>query len=309
MESLQRLRVLAELAKRGSFSAAADALNYTQPAVSKQIAALERETGTQLVVRGIRPVRFTDAGDALARHAQTVLEQLAAASAELEAIAALEAGRLRLGTFSSAGATLVVQAIAEFHNKHPGVEVTIVEAGPEPLAQAVRAGELDIVVAYDYPMIGLTLDDGLDAHHLLDDPADLLVHHTHRLADRKTATFADLRDERWLFPILGPDVPTQKLLTANCVATGYEPNIVFQINDCEMTQALVAAGMGISLLPRLAIHPIHPGVRVITLKGTHIRRVLALRLPEAHTPTSDAFLTLLGKYAAAYPHLTAPARA
>jgi DNA-binding transcriptional LysR family regulator len=309
MESLPRLRVLAELAKRGSFSAAAEALNYTQPAVSKQIAALERETGTQLVVRGVRPVRFTDAGEALARHAQTVFEQLAAASAELEAIAALQAGRLRLGTFSSAGATLVVQALAEFHDQHPGVEVTIVEASPEPLAQAVRAGELDLVVVYDYPMIGQTLDDGLNAHHLLDDPADLLVHDGHRLANRKTATFADLRDERWLFPILGPDVPPQKLLTANCAAAGYEPNIAFQINDCEMTQALVAAGMGISLLPRLAIHPIHPGVRVIPLKGTHVRRVLALRLSEAHTPASDAFLTLLGKYAAAYPHLAAPARA
>jgi DNA-binding transcriptional LysR family regulator len=308
MESLQRLRVLAELARRGSFSAAAEALNYTQPAVSKQIAALERETGTELVVRGVRPVKFTDAGGALARHAQTVIEQLAAAAAELEAINALQTGRLRLGTFSSAGATLVVQALAEFHDQHAGIEVTIVEAGPEPAAQAVRSGELDLAVVYDYPMIGVTLDDGLNAHHLLDDAADLLVHDKHRLANRKSVTFAELRDERWLFPILRPEVPTQKLLTANCAAAGYEPNIVFRINDCEMTQALVAAGMGISLLPRLAIHPIHPGVRVVPLKDTHVRRVLAVRLNQSRTPASDAFLALLVKYAAAYPQLSAPAR-
>ena len=308
MESLARLRVLAAVAQRGSFSAAADALNYTQPAVSKQIAALEREVGTQLVVRGARPIRFTDAGEALARHAHAVIEQLAAASAELDAIASLETGRLRIGTFSSAGATLVVQALVEFDDLHPGVDVTVLEAGPDGLTHAVRAGELDLAVVYDYPMIGLTLDDGLDAHHLLDDPADLLVHDQHRLAGRRRATFADLRNERWLFPILGPDVPPQKLLTANCAAAGFEPNIVFQINDCEMTQALVAAGMGISLLPRLALHPIHPGVTVLPLKNTHVRRVLALRLEETRTPASDAFLTLLRKYAAAYPQLTAPAR-
>lgn len=308
MESLVRLRVLAELAKRGSFSAAADALSYTQPAISKQIAALERETGTQLVVRGIRPLKLTDAGEALARHAQNVIQQLAAATAELDAIAALETGRLRIGTFSSAGATLVVPALVEFDDLHPGIDVTVLEAGPDPLTRAVRAGEIDLAVVYDYPMIGLTLDDGLDAQHLLDDPADLLVHHTHRLANRKRATFADLRHERWLFPILGAEVPTQKLLTANCAAAGFEPNIVFQINDCEMTQALVAAGMGISLLPRLAVHPIHPGVKVIPLKGTHVRRVLALRLEETRKPASNAFLALLEKYVAAYPQLTAPAR-
>src|ERR671923_2307411 len=106
MLSPTRLRVLAELAERGSFSAAADALDYTQSAVSKQVAALEREVGTQLVVREVRPVRLTAAGEALVRYARGVFERLAAAEAELGAIAALQAGRLRLGTFSSAGATL-----------------------------------------------------------------------------------------------------------------------------------------------------------------------------------------------------------
>jgi DNA-binding transcriptional LysR family regulator len=309
MDSLQRLKVFSELAQRGSFSAAAMALNYTQPAVSKQIAALEREVGRQLVIRGTRPVRFTDAGDALARHARAVIEQLAAAEAELDAIAALESGRLRLGTFSSAGATLVVQALAEFRRRHPGVHVTLLEGGPESLVNAVRAGDLDLAVVYDYPMIGLALDEGLEGHQLLDDPADLLVDDNHRLAKRKRVRFSDLRDERWLFPILGPEVPTMKLLTANCAAAGFEPNIVFRVDDCEMTQALVAAGMGVSLLPRLAIHPVHPGVTVLPLEGAHVRRVLSLRIQEARTLASDEFLKLLDKYAAAYPRLSAPARA
>jgi DNA-binding transcriptional LysR family regulator len=301
--------VLSELSQRGSFSATAAALSYTQPAVSKQIAALERELGTQLVIRGTRPIRFTDAGEALARHARAVIEQVAAANAELEAIAALESGRLRLGSFSSAGATLVVQALAEFRARHPGVHVTLLEGGPESLTNAVRSGDLDLAVVYDYPTIGLTLDEGLEGQHLLDDPADLLVQDEHRLAKRRRARFTDLRDERWLFPILGPEVPTMKLLTANCAAAGFEPNIVFRVNDCEMTQALVAAGMGVSLLPRLAIHPIHPRVKVLPLEGTHVRRVLSLRMKEARTLASDEFLRLLSKYAKAYPQLSEPARA
>src|SRR5436305_690580 len=124
MDSVQRLRVLTELANRGSFSAAADALSYSQPAVSKQIAALEREVGTALVIRGVRPLRLTDAGEALVAHARAIVERVAAATAELGAIAALEAGRLRLGTFWSAGTTLVVQALAEFRQRNPGVNVT-----------------------------------------------------------------------------------------------------------------------------------------------------------------------------------------
>src|SRR6266508_872509 len=125
MWSLTRLRLLCELAERGSFSGAAEALDYTQSAVSKQVAALEREVGTQLVVREVRPVRLTPAGEALVRHAQTVLRGLAAAEAELEAIAALETGRVRIGTYSSVGATLVVQAVAAFRKRHPGVKLTL----------------------------------------------------------------------------------------------------------------------------------------------------------------------------------------
>jgi DNA-binding transcriptional LysR family regulator len=308
MDSLQRLRVLVELAGRGSFSAAADALSYSQPAVSKQIAALEREVGTALVMRGVRPLRLTDAGEALVAHARAIGERVAAATAELDAIAALEAGRLRLGTFWSAGTTLVVQALAEFREHHPGVNLTLLEAGPESLSQAVRAGKLDLVVAYDYPSISYTLDEGLDSHHLVDDPSDLLIHRDHPLARRRTVTFADLRDEPWLLPTFGPEVPAQKLITAACANAGFEPNVIFQVNDCEMTKALVAANVGVALLPRLAIHPAHPQVASRPLKDGYRRRVLALRLEEARTPASDAFVALLRKYARAYPRLSSPAR-
>lgn len=308
MLSPTRLRVLAELAQRGSFTAAADALDYTQSAVSKQVAALEREVGTQLVVREVRPVRLTATGEALVRHARTVLEGLAAAEAEVEAIAALETGRLRVGTYSSVGATLVVQAVAAFRQRYPDVRITLLEASRDKLVQDVRAGDLDVAAVFDFPALGVTVDDGLESRQLLDEPHELLLHPDHRLARKKTVTMADLRDEDWLFPTLGPDSPTQKLFTAACAAAGYEPTIVFRVNDCEMFQGLVAAGVGIGFLPRLALHPVHPGVVIKPVAEAPSRRILAVALPGMRSAASDAFLALLDEYAAAYPELRGPAR-
>src|ERR1700756_2270325 len=131
MLDVRRLRVLKEVAEQGSFSAAADSLSYTQSAVSQQVAALERETGTQLVQRNARGVRLTEAGAALVCHADAIIARLAAAEAELEAIAGLRGGRLRLATFPTAGATLVALAVAEFSRRHPGVELTLCDAEPE----------------------------------------------------------------------------------------------------------------------------------------------------------------------------------
>jgi DNA-binding transcriptional LysR family regulator len=309
MLSFTRLRVLSELADRGSFSGAADALDYTQSAVSKQVAALEREVGTRLVVREVRPVRLTPAGEALARHAQTVLEGLAAAEAELEAIAALRTGRVRVGTYSSVGATLVVQAVAAFRKRNPGVELTLLEAGRDQLVHDVRAGNLDLAAVFDFPALGLRVDDGLEARRLLEEPHDLVLHPEHRLARRRKVAMADLRDEDWLFPTLGPDSPTQKLFTAACAAAGYEPRIVFRVNDCEMFQALVAAGVGIGFLPRLALHPVHPHVVIKPVAAAPRRRILAVSLPGVRSVASQAFLGLLEGYAAASPKLQEPARA
>lgn len=309
MLSPTRLRVLAELANCGSFSAAADALDYTQSAVSKQVAALEREVGAQLVVREVRPVRLTPAGEALAQHARAVLERLAAAEAELAAIAALETGRLRVGTYSSAGATLVVQAVAAFRQRHPGVKLSLVEAGRDKLVHEVRSGDLDVAAVFDFPALGLTVDEGLESRHLLDEPHDLLLPPTHPLAQKKTIAIADLRGEDWLFPVLAPDSPTQKLFMAACAGAGYEPRIVFRVNDCEMHQALVAAGVGVGFLPRLALHPVHPGVVVKPVAEAPNRRILAITLPGIRNNATQVFLELLEEYAAAYPTLQAPARA
>ena len=132
MLDVRRMRVLREVAQRGSFSAAADSLAYTQSAVSQQIAALEREAGTRLVERNARGVRLTDAGRALVEHADAILARLADAEAELEAIAGLRGGRLRMAAFPSAGATIMPEAIARFRDRHPAVELSLEPADPDP---------------------------------------------------------------------------------------------------------------------------------------------------------------------------------
>src|ERR687893_1699053 len=130
MLDVRRMRVLREVAARGSFSAAADALAYTQSAVSQQMAALEREAGTRLVERSARGVRLTEAGRALVRHADVILARLADAEAELEAIAGLRGGRVRLVSFPTAAATLMPRAIAMFRERHPGVELSLEPGEP-----------------------------------------------------------------------------------------------------------------------------------------------------------------------------------
>jgi DNA-binding transcriptional LysR family regulator len=296
MPELKQLRVLRAVAEAGSFSAAADDLDYTQPAVSKMVAGLEREIGATLVDRGTRPLRLTDAGAALALRAGAALEQLAAARFEVEAIGQLDRGTLSVATFSSAGANLVVDALRELRHEHPAVEVSIAEKSmPSAAIHALRDCEYDLVVTFDYPDAGVVLGEGLDVHLLMDDPMDLVVPAGHRLAQRKRVGFGDLAKEAWLLPDFGPDSPSFKLISRGCAAAGFEPRIAFRINDCGMTQAMVAAGEGIALLPRLMLRPSHPGVSIKPLGPTApIRRIVAVRLPTRYlTPSVQRFLELL----------------
>src|SRR3954468_11531423 len=151
MLDVKRLKVLREVAAHGSFSAAAEALAYTQSAVSQQIAALEREAGTVLVDRNARGVKLTDAGEALVRHADAILARLADAEAELEAIAGLRGGRLRLVSFPSAGATIMPEAIARFRPRPPDVELTVRQLEPEDSLPLLKAGECDVALVIERP--------------------------------------------------------------------------------------------------------------------------------------------------------------
>src|SRR5918994_5287619 len=225
MPELKQLRVLRAVRKAGSFSGAADEVSYTQPAVSKIIASLEREIGAVLVDRETRPIRLTDAGQALARHADEVFERLLTAEAEVQAIAQLHSGTLSAGTFSSAGAAFFVEALRELRAQHPGIQVLITEGMPSALVDKLRSGDLDVAVVFDFPQAGENRGEGLEIHHLLDDPFDIVLPATHHLASSKEIAYADLADEDWVLPDFGPDSPTMQVISRGCAGAGFEPRI------------------------------------------------------------------------------------
>src|SRR3954454_12197802 len=190
MLDVRRLRVLREVAARGSFSAAAESLSFTQSAVSQQVAALERESGAKLIERFPRGIRLTDAGRALVDHADAILARIDDAEEELAAIAGLRGGRLRIATFQSAGATLVPRAVGEFHRRHPGVELTVRQEELEAVEMLV-AGEVDVALVMDFEDAPHPTAD-LDLVKLLDDPYDVVLPENHRLAKQPAVDLADL---------------------------------------------------------------------------------------------------------------------
>src|SRR5438045_1172150 len=196
MLDVKRMRILKEVADHGSFSAAAEALSYTQSAVSQQIASLEREAGTQLVTRGSRGVRLTEAGEALVRHADAILARLGEAEAELEAIAGLRGGRLRMAAFESAAASLMPLAIAAFRSAHPGVELSLSMLEPEDSEPLLKSGELDLVIGFDSRVRADV--DGVQRHHLISDPMFLVLPADHPLARKRNIRLADVADDPWI---------------------------------------------------------------------------------------------------------------
>src|SRR5918998_408439 len=223
MLDVKRLRVLREVSVRGSFSAAAEALAYTQSAVSQQIAALEREAGTTLVERNARGVRLTDAGRALVAHADVILARLADAEAELEAIAGLRGGRLRLVSFPTAGATIMPRAIALFRERHPYVELSLEPAEPPEALDKLRAGECDIALTIDAPFARAE-EEGIDKVHLLDDPMYVALPIGHPLAKQPKIRLKDLASDPWIGGSSGGH-PDALILARACNAAGFEPRI------------------------------------------------------------------------------------
>src|SRR3954468_23660437 len=226
MLDVRRMRVLREVAVRGSFSAAAEALAYTQSAVSQQIAALEREAGTVLVQRNARGVRMTEAGRALVRHADVILARLADAEAELEAIAGVRGGRLRIVSFPTAGATIAPRAIGRFRERFPGVELTLEPREPHEGLECLKAGECDIALTVEAGFEPID-DHAIERHHLLDDPMYVCLPAGHRVAGKSKIKLTDLAEESWIMGMTGR-CPDGLILERACRAAGFEPRVAFQ---------------------------------------------------------------------------------
>src|SRR6266545_8042870 len=198
MLNVQRLRVLREVAHRGSFSTAADSLSYTQSAISQAVARLEAETGVTLLERDRGGVRPTASGAALLEHADAILARIEAAEDDLAAIAGVRGGRLRMASFPTAGATLMPLAIANFRDAHPGVALSLAESEPEEIVPRLRAGEFDLALVFEFSGVGEKLGPGMRRFDLLEDPMYLALPRGHSLAERKRVRLEDLREESWV---------------------------------------------------------------------------------------------------------------
>jgi DNA-binding transcriptional LysR family regulator len=300
MLDVRRMRVLREVAAQGSFSAAADALAYTQSAVSQQIAALEREAGIRLVDRNARGVRLTDAGRALVDHADAILARLADAEAELEAIAGLRGGRVRLASFPSAGATIMPEAIARFRERHPGVELTLEPAEPEPSLMKLRTGEVDVAldITAGYRPAG---DDAIERVHLLDDPMYVALPKGHPLARKRNLKLAELAEESWILGSTG-SCPDTSIFLRSCQLAGFEPRVAFNSDDYFAIQGFVAAGMGASLIPDLALISVRDDIVVRSLGARPpVRVIWAATVRDSYcSPAKQAMLDVLAEVGAEF---------
>jgi DNA-binding transcriptional LysR family regulator len=304
MLNVSRLRVLAEVARRGSFSGAADALSYTQSAVSQQVATLEAETGMTLLERHARGVRVTPAGQALVEHAEGILARLEAAEGELAAIAGLRAGKLRMASFPTAGATLMPLAIATFRTTYPDIELTLAEGEPEEIEPRLRAGEFDLALLFEFdePEAGL---DGLERIELLQDPMYLALPREHPLAEKSGLRLQDLRGEAWVQT--SRSSPCARHVVRSCHAAGFEPNVSFESDDYQTVQGLVAAGVGVALIPELALSVVREDIAIRALSPRPpVRQVVAAAPADARlSPATPAMLGILEQAAKRYEALGA----
>ncbi|MFJ8739814.1 LysR family transcriptional regulator [Embleya sp. NPDC127516] len=252
-----RLRVLAAVARHGSVTEAARVLGYAQPSVSHHLSRLEAETGSRLVQRVGRGIRLTDAGRTLAERAEEILGRLDAAEAELAAYTGLRAGRVRLAAFPSALGTFVPRAAAAFSAAHPAVELRLVEAEPPDAVRLLRAGEVDVALLFTHPGQPVERGDGLRRTRLLVEPIHLVTP-MGTVGDR----LVDHARRRW---ITGCERCRTHLIRS-CATEGFVPEVAFTTDDYVAVQALVAAGLGVTTLPGLALAAQHnAAVRTVRL--------------------------------------------
>lgn len=263
MLDLTRLRILDAVARTGSVTAAAKELRYSQPSLSHHLARLEQETGAQLLQRAGRGIRLTPAGRLLADRAAEILGRVDAAAAELSAHVGLSSGRVRLAGYTSALSTLVPVATALLEREHPGLELTLTDTHPPEALELLRAGHVDVALIFRYDESPPEEND-IRLHPLLDDPTYLLTTTT-------AAPLADYRDVTW---IAGCERCRTQLVD-ECERAGFSPRIGYTTDDMVLMQTLVTAGLGVTMIPGLALRSHRaPGI-VATEIASSKRRVYA----------------------------------
>jgi molybdate transport repressor ModE-like protein len=290
MLDVRRLRVLQEVARQGSFSGAAEAMGYTQPAISRQVALLEREAGATLLERRPGGVRLTDAGELLVGHAEAIIARLQDAEDELNELLGLQTGRLRMSTLTSAAATIVPLAIAEFRRRLPAVELSVSMVDPTGVLPLLRAGELDLALCNDASHLELA---DIEAEHLFDEPMLLALPEDHVLAKRKRVRLSDLASERWMLGTTTSCPDAGRFIRA-CHARGFDPQIAFHNDDYTAILGFVAAGVGVAPVPEMVARGAPRNVRICSLGSDTLIRPIIASFPAGYRPgAARAMLEIL----------------
>ncbi len=284
------MQMLRAVVSSGSVTAAAARLGYTPSAISQQVAALEKEAGTELLERVGRGVRPTAAGLLLTEHADAIARQVGEAETALADLLAGRTGRLSVRYFATAGAALVAPAVARLRTEHPRVQIELKLIDPEDPLPDVREGRADLAL-----VVGpqAAAHEGVRLLHLLDDPYLAVLPKGHPLATRRTLELAELAEEPWVgseWP--GPCLDAQ---LAACEAAGFRPRFVVDSEDYVTAQGFVAAGLGVTLIPRLGLGGRHPDVVVRQLRAPEPTRSIhaAVRETAPPQPALEAFVEAL----------------
>jgi DNA-binding transcriptional LysR family regulator len=293
MLDVKRLRILREVAQRGSFSGAAVSLYLSQSAVSQQIATLEREVGMQLLDRTREGPKLTDAGRVLVSHADAAIARLEEAERELAAIAGLEGGELRLASFPSASATVLTEAVSIFHRRYPKVRLAVADAEPEHSLPQLRSGEIDLALTFDYPSIPTEEERDLERTLVLTESMYICLPKDHELARMQVVPLAELAETLWLCGSRPSSCGV--VVLAACREAGFEPEVGFESDDYHVMQGFIAAGLGVTLLPDLALPTLRSElvVRATDPPAPQRRVWAATRSEGSRSPATEAMLEIL----------------
>ncbi|MFD9889331.1 LysR substrate-binding domain-containing protein [Amycolatopsis sp. NPDC059027] len=292
MLNLERLRVLHAVARTGSVRGAAEALHVTTSAVSQQLSRLEREIGQRLLERQGRGVRLTDAATLLADHAERLLTQVELIEADLAEHRGAVTGAVTIAAFATAARGLLPDALRALRKRYPDLDVRLSEHEPHESLPALARGDLDIAIVQDWPDAPLPVPDGLSRRPLAEDTFDVALSTQDTLADRDVLKPAELRDQRWIGWAAGQIC--HDWLTSKLRELGAEPRITHTASEHSTQLALVAAGLGAALIPRLGRDPVPRGVRFVPLSPAPRRRIFALwRASAFPRPAIKATLTAL----------------
>jgi DNA-binding transcriptional LysR family regulator len=289
-----RLRLLAEVARHGSMTGAAAALSYTPSAISQAVRRLEAEVGHPVLERHARGVVLTDAGRASVRHIDDSERELEALEGELDDIAGLRAGSLRLGTFPTVASSLLPLAVTRFRDRHPAVRLSVLSARKDQLLDHLERRRIEMALLWDYEWSRVN-EPGLVLRQVLEDPTAVVVARSHPLAGRTSVRMAELAEESWV--IRGDQHPVAEVLSRTAHAAGFEPAVSFEANDYQEAQAMVAVGLGVALAPRLALANLRSDVTVLSLGDDAPRRrvLLASLAGRSATPAEAAMAEILAE--------------